>query len=230
MAGRGIHRLLPRTAPGRCYFRSLGMANLETFVAGTGELETRDFFTPEFLAGVGSPLLSDLGEDNGRTNGNGNPLLRYSSFDVRWYLPDDILTKVDRMSMAHSLEVRSPFLDYRVMEYAARLPMEWKIRGEQTKAILKDIFRKDLPPQVMAPRKRGFSIPLGEWMRGPLRPQLEAALHDEQLQESGLFRMSELRGLAREHFSGRRSRKSQLWRFLVFASWWHQTRKVAASR
>ncbi len=227
--GSGIHRLLPRAAPGRMYFRSLGTSNLEFFAVGTQEMEARDFFSRGFLETVDHSLLEDLGEPHSAdANGWSDPLTKYARFDVNWYLADDILTKVDRMSMAHSLEVRSPFLDYRVIESAARMPVGWKIRGGDTKVILKDTFCDDLPASVLDPRKRGFSIPLTEWFRGELKPQLNEALHDAALERSGLFNMRELRGLAEEHFSGRRSRKSQLWRFLVFARWWHQNQLTAA--
>ncbi|MGD9857242.1 MAG: asparagine synthase (glutamine-hydrolyzing), partial [Planctomycetaceae bacterium] len=177
--GKGLHRLLPRTAPGRRYFRSLGSSNFEAFAVGTQELETQEILSKGFLRQIERSVLEDLGESP-PTNGHrpGDPLAPYSAFDVNWYLPDDILTKVDRMSMAHSLEVRAPFLDYRVIEYAARLPVGWKISGQETKAILKEVFRDDLPEVVLSPRKRGFSIPLEEWFRNELKPELNAALHD----------------------------------------------------
>jgi asparagine synthase (glutamine-hydrolysing) len=149
-------------------------------------------------------------------------LAPYAMLDIHRYLPDDILTKVDRASMAHSLEVRGPFLDYRIMELAAAIPHRWKIVQGNTKVLLKETFARDLPPEVLEPRKRGFSIPLERWFRNELRGVLEDSLNDRLLEQSGFLNMSEWRELAREHWSGARNRKTQLWRFLFFARWWRQ--------
>ena len=122
--------------------------------------------------------------------------------------------------MAHSLELRSPYLDYRVVEFATGLPLEWKINRHDTKVILKDTFGNDLTPEVLNPRKRGFSIPLAEWFRNELRETLMETINDREFRNSGIFNVSEVEGLVREHLSGVRSRKSQLWRILIFARWW----------
>lgn len=223
-AGSGIACGLPRSAPGARYLRSLGMDHGPFFAVGTAELETRELLSRKFLepiartstfAAVRGPLEAANGSD---------PLLPFSLLDTYRYLPDDILTKVDRMSMAHSLELRSPFLDYRVVEFASRLPAHWKIRGGDSKVILKETFARDLPPDVLAPRKRGFSVPMRDWLRGELKPLLEEALHDPQIATSGIFRMDRVRSWSREHFAGRRDRSSQLWRYLFFVHWWHHDR------
>ncbi len=219
-AGRSLQRALPRTAPGRRYFRSLGMTNDEWFVVGTNELEARDILAEDFLDGISPSATYDLLSPCLDAADRRDALAPYTYLDTHYYLPGDILTKVDRMSMAHSLEVRSPFMDYRLAEFAARLPVDMKIHNGVTKKILKDVFAKDLPDEVLRPRKRGFSIPLEKWFRGELKSMLSDVLHDSELAETGIFRMNEVQGWANEHWSGARNRKSQLWRFLFFARWW----------
>jgi asparagine synthase (glutamine-hydrolysing) len=221
-----IHRLLPRRTPGRRYFRSLGMSNATFFSVGTQEAETRELLSRDFLQHVSHQVMDEVGGDvfTQHTNGSHDPLSAYTRFDTQWYLPDDVLTKADRMSMAHSLELRGPFLDYRIAELAARMPAAWKISEDDTKVLLKETFRDELPEQVLHPRKRGFSIPLGAWLRGELRPILEEVIHDRELEAAGFFNMREIRELAGEHLRGTRPRAPQLWRFLFFARWWQVQR------
>ena len=219
--GNVVHSALPRTAPGRRYFRSLGMDHYEHFAVGTDELETRELLSPEFLESVAPGSTYQMLRSGLAAGDPTDALAPFSALDIHHYLPDDILTKVDRVSMAHSLELRAPFLDYRLVELAATMPSHWKIRGAHGKAILKDAFMADLPAEVLEPRKRGFSVPMGQWLRGELRSDLEDALGDRQIEQSGVFQMQEVRALAEEHFSGRRDRSSQLWRYLFFVRWWH---------
>lgn len=218
--GELIHRGLPRLGKGRRYFRSLGMGNWQFFAAGTGELETREILTQDFQKSLSGTSTFELLRPYMEAGDPSDPLAPYATLDIHSYLPDDILTKVDRMSMAHSLEVRAPFLDYRVVELAARLPCDWKIEAHDTKVILKEVFSEDLTPSVLQPRKRGFSMPLEQWLRNELRPHLEEVLNDSGLQQAGIVDMKEARMLAREHWSGVRNRDSQLWRLLIFARWW----------
>ncbi len=229
-AGYGIACGLPRSAPGARYLRSLGMDHHPFFAVGTAELDTRELLSRQFLEpimetstfnAVRGPLDAVDGSD---------PLLPYSLLDTCRYLPDDILAKVDRMSMAHSLELRSPFLDHRLVEFASGLPADWKIRGNDSKVILKETFARDLPPEVLAPRKRGFSVPMRHWLRDELKPLLDEALHDPHIAASDIFRMDRIRSWSKEHFAGRRDRSSQLWRYLFFVHWWHHDRNRRGCR
>ena len=122
--------------------------------------------------------------------------------------------------MANSLELRSPFLDYRLVEMASTIPAEWKVRNRSGKAILKEAFCDKLPICVLEPRKRGFSLPLADWLRGKLRPTVEDMLSDREFFETGILNQNEVRLLAREHWSGARDRSKQLWQLLVFWRWW----------
>ena len=131
--------------------------------------------------------------------------------DVTGYLPDDILVKVDRMSMAVSLEARVPFLDHEVVEYAMRIPAEWKLEGGRTKSILKDAFGELLPASVLQRGKEGFSIPMKNWLRGPLRGMMEELLAPEVLRDRGWFSETEVTRLVSEHVAGRENHAHRLW-------------------
>ncbi len=114
-------------------------------------------------------------------------LNRYLFVDQHYYLPDDILYKCDRMSMAHSLEVRPPFLDHRLVDFAARLPAQLKIKGKTTKRVLRELVSKKLPAEIMNRPKEGLDIPAHEWLRGPLRPLVMETLGAESVKHVGLF-------------------------------------------
>lgn len=228
--GNGIACGLPRSTPGIRYLRSLGMDHHPFFAVGTAELETRELLSPQFLKPVRQVSTFDAISGPLNTVDGVDPLLPYSLLDTCRYLPDDILAKVDRMSMAHSLELRSPFLDHRVVELASRFPANWKIQSRDSKVILKETFARDLPPEVLAPRKRGFSVPMRHWLRNELKPLLDEALHDRQIAASEIFCMNRIRSWSREHFAGRRDRSSQLWRYLFFVHWWHHDRNRRGCR
>ncbi len=193
------------------------MSNIEVFRGGMTELEVRETCSAEFLARVDGTLSEDVASPSSGAMSD-DPLTPYSQFDLSWYLPDDILTKVDRMSMANSLEVRAPFLDYRIVELAARLPADWKIHGNETKHILKTAFAADLPPAVTVQRKHGFSIPLSHWLRTDLKESLEEAINDKEF-VGEYFQENALRRMADEHYAQKRDWSSALWRILVFFRW-----------
>jgi asparagine synthase (glutamine-hydrolysing) len=151
-------------------------------------------------------------------------LSRYLAFDQRYYLPDDLLQKVDRMSMAHSLEVRPPYLDHRIVEFAASLPDEFKVRGRQQKIILKQLMRGKLPSSVLRRPKIGLDIPTHEWLRGPLRPLLLDTLTREAMEETGLFRAEGIERLIDDHMNRRANLGFHLWGLLILFLWikqWH---------
>jgi asparagine synthase (glutamine-hydrolysing) len=128
----------------------------------------------------------------------------------------DILTKVDRASMAHALEVRVPFLDHKLMEWVSGLPVDYKLRGAEGKFMLKQALEPHLPNDIMYRRKMGFSIPLAEWFRGPLKDKLNQALSSQRMADTGLFDMAFLRRMADEHARGVRDYSASLWSLLMF--------------
>ena len=139
--------------------------------------------------------------------------------DILHYLPDDILTKVDRASMAHSLEVRSPFMDYRVAEFACRLPLQYKLRGLTTKHLLRKAFAKDLPPGPLKRQKHGFAVPMGDWFQGPLKAVYEDIVLSSPMKN--LVNRDEAGRLLKDHQYGRTDHGHRLW-LLLFLHAWHQ--------
>ena len=135
------------------------------------------------------------------------------------YLPDDILNKCDRMSMAHSLEVRPPFLDHRIVEFAARLPEGLKIHGTQLKFVLRELMRDKLPPSVLKRGKEGFDIPAHHWMRTTLRPLLTETLSEANVRASGLFSWEAVERVMRSHLDRRANLGYHLWGLLVLFLW-----------
>ena len=131
--------------------------------------------------------------------------------DVTGYLPDDILTKVDRMSMAVSLEARVPFLDHELVEHAMSIPDALKVRGRQTKWILKKAHSDVLPPAILRRGKEGFSIPMKNWLRGPLKPMLMELLSESRVRQRAWFSASEVKRLIDEHTRGRENHAHRLW-------------------
>jgi asparagine synthase (glutamine-hydrolysing) len=139
--------------------------------------------------------------------------------DTLGYLPDDILTKVDRASMAASLEARVPLLDHRVVEAAWRLPIDRRIRSGTTKWILRQVVDRHVPAQLLDRPKRGFGLPVGAWLRGGLRPWAEELLAESALVEDDLLEPAPIRRLWAEHLSGRRNHQHRLWDVLALQAW-----------
>lgn len=143
-------------------------------------------------------------------------------FDFETYLPEDVLTKVDRMSMAHSIESRVPLLDNKVIDFAATLPASLKIKNGRRKHILKETLRPLLPPGILDRRKQGFGIPLGNWFRGGLTGLFSDVLDAPKTKQRGYFEPAFVSRLLREHLAGERDHTPRLWQLLVFELWHRQ--------
>ncbi len=142
--------------------------------------------------------------------------------DLRQYLPDDNLVKVDRASMRAGLEVRAPLLDTRIVEFAWSLPRAMKIHGGSGKWILRQVLARYVPPTLTERPKMGFSVPIGEWLRGELRPWAEEMLDETKLKEEGYLDTSRVRRHWSEHLSGQRDHSLRLWAVLMFETWYRQ--------
>ncbi|MEK7323193.1 MAG: XrtA/PEP-CTERM system amidotransferase [Pseudomonadota bacterium] len=153
-----------------------------------------------------------------------HPLSRVQYLDMKTYLVGDILTKVDRASMAHALEVREPLLDHKLMEWWSGLAPDLKLRGTEGKYIFKKALEPHLPREVLYRPKMGFSIPLAAWFRGPLRERVRDAVLGESLAATGIFDRGYLRQMVEQHQSGRRDYSASLWTVLMFEAFVRRTR------
>ena len=156
----------------------------------------------------------------------GDSKLHMMFMDAMTYLPDDILVKVDRAAMANSLETRVPLLDHRVVELAWSIPMSMKIRDGKSKWILRQVLYQYVPKQLIERPKAGFSIPLGDWLRGPLREWVEGLLDERRLQQEGFFNVQYIRAKWQAHLEGSRNNQSLLWNVLVFQTWLEEEKRV----
>jgi asparagine synthase (glutamine-hydrolysing) len=145
-----------------------------------------------------------------------DPLSLIQYLDMKTYLVGDILTKVDRASMAHSLEVREPLLDHKFMEWISGLPVDYKLRGQEGKYILKKALEPHLPRDVLYRPKMGFGVPIGKWFRGPLRQRLRESLLEGGLAQTGMFNQGYLEKLVNDHQSGLREYSAPLWSLMMF--------------
>ena len=152
--------------------------------------------------------------------------LRMMYRDSMTYLPDDILCKVDRAAMATSLETRMPFLDHRVAELAWRMPLDMKIRNGQGKWALRQVLYKYVPKELIDRPKAGFAIPVGQWLRGPLRDWAEELLDEKRLEVGGYFYPKPIRDKWLQHLTGRYDHTSSLWTVLMFQSWLESTHQL----
>jgi asparagine synthase (glutamine-hydrolysing) len=148
-----------------------------------------------------------------------DPVDAAMAIDVQSYLPYDLLVKVDITSMANSLEARSPFLDHEVMEFAARLPLDIKMRGREAKYLLKRAFADLLPAENVNRRKMGFGVPVGDWFRGPLKELLMDTLMNSR---TGYFNKSVIDKLIDDHISRRADNAFQLWNLLMLELWYRE--------
>ena len=185
------------------------------------------FFDAPALAALATPALgAHLTGDpdaEGRaawaTRGGDDAMDGAFRIDLATYLPDDLLTMADRMSMAHSLELRAPFCDHRVLETSLAISSAVKTHGLQLKGLLKTAYAGVLPPAVLRHRKQGFMVPLARWLRGDLRPLLDDLLGSESVRARGLFRVEEVERLVAEHAAGTRSHADRLWTLMMAELW-----------
>jgi asparagine synthase (glutamine-hydrolysing) len=147
--------------------------------------------------------------------------------DLVTYLPDDILVKVDRAAMPVSLETRVPFLDHRVVEFALSLPLSYKIKGNQTKRILREVLYKYVPKNLIERPKMGFGVPLDSWLRGPLRDWAEALLDENRLKREGFLNPLPVHRKWQEHLSGKRNWQYLLWDVLMWQAWLETQNKLS---
>lgn len=220
-----IWPLMPHGMQGKNFLRHVSLdpdARFLDSVALFREDEKNALYTPELRAALrGASALS--GFDRQLERFSRLPLhSRMMRLDFETYLPEDVLTKVDRMSMAHSIESRVPLLDNEVIDFAATLPASLKIRGGRRKHVLKEAMKGLLPATILDRRKQGFGVPLDVWFRGRLRDVFADILGSARARERGYFRPAFVQRIVHEHLSGRRDHTLRLWQLLVFELWQRQ--------
>ena len=194
---------------------AIGHARWRLFM---GEQLRRDLFTPEAQEAMTTPVGQHIEQLFGEASDR-PPLEQRLYVDVCSYLPDDILAKVDRMSMAVSLESRVPFLDKEMVELAFQVPDRLKLRGRETKWLLKRIAERHVPRSAIYRPKEGFSVPLKHWIPGPYRSLMDELLAESRIRQEGLFRWEAVSRLRDEHLSGRCNHSHQLWAIMMFQAW-----------
>ncbi|GAA0818092.1 amidotransferase 1, exosortase A system-associated [Colwellia asteriadis] len=215
----------PQFLRAKTTFQSLAMDTAEGYFHGVSLLndaQRKALFSDELYQELkGYTALEVFREHQANFDGN-DPLSLIQYLDIKTYLVGDILTKVDRASMAHSLEVRVPFLDHKFVEWSAKIPTALKLKNGCGKYILKKAMEPHLPHDVLYRKKMGFRVPLADWFRGPLKQKLRDTLLSEQMHNSGLFNMNTITQWLDDHQSGRREYSAPLWTLLMFASFYKQ--------
>jgi asparagine synthase (glutamine-hydrolysing) len=158
-----------------------------------------------------------------------DPLNQVLYLDMKLYLEGDILVKLDRASMMNSLEARVPLLNVELVEHVARLPLSLKLRRLRSKYLLKHALRDVLPAEILERKKKGFGIPVGKWVQGPLRDQFEDALHSDRIGSQGLLDPAAVSALLDDHLAGRRDNRKQLWTLYMFERWYDNFAAAAPS-
>ena len=168
---------------------------------------------------LGATKLETILDDDVLIQGISEISHRMMIWDTMSYLPDDILTKIDRSAMSVSLETRVPFLDHRVIDLAWRLPFHMKIRNGQGKWVLRQVLYKYVPRDLIDRPKVGFAIPIANWLRGPLRSWAESLLDEVRLEQEGYFNPVPIRQAWKEHLSQKYDWSNRLWIILMFQMW-----------
>ncbi|MDD8025183.1 MAG: asparagine synthase (glutamine-hydrolyzing) [Acidobacteriota bacterium] len=178
----------------------------------------RHLLSPDVQARVAADPFGPIRDQAAQTRA-ADPLDRIAYLDLKLYLQDDLLVKVDRMSMANSLEIRTPFLDYTFVEFAATIPSRLKLKGFESKHILKKAMASRLPAEILAKKKIGFDIPLGPWLRNELREFVMDTLSPARLKRHGYLDEGFVRKVLDEHMAGLHNHRQLLWPLVIFQFW-----------
>jgi asparagine synthase (glutamine-hydrolysing) len=209
----------PRVLRGKTTLQALARDSVEAYFHTMSVLRDADrapLYAASFRATLGGYNALEVFRRHARRVDVDDPLALIQYIDLKTYLVGDINTKVDRASMAHSLEVREPLMDHPLVEWLATLPSRFKLQGGEGKWLFKRALEPHLPHDVLYRRKMGFAVPLAAWLRGPLRQRLLDVMQGERLADSGYFNPDALRRLARQHVAGSHDHSAPLWSLLMF--------------
>jgi asparagine synthase (glutamine-hydrolysing) len=209
----------PRVFRAKTTFEGIARTSVEAYFHSMSILRApmrAQLFSPRLLAELGGYDAQEVFERHAAKANTDDPLALIQYLDTKTYLVGDINTKVDRASMAHSLEVREPLMDHKLVEWLATLPSSLKLRGSEGKLLLKKAMEPKLPNEVLYRPKMGFAVPLVRWFRGPLKARVRDAVLGNRLADTGWFERRYLEQLIQEHETGTRDHSSPLWSLLMF--------------
>ena len=209
----------PRMLRAKTTFEGMARTSVEAYFHSMSFVRApmrAQLFSPRLLAELGGYDAQDVFERHAAKADTDDPLALIQYIDTKTYLVGDINTKVDRASMAHSLEVREPLMDHKLVEWLATLPSSLKLRGSEGKLLLKKAMEPKLPSDVLYRPKMGFAVPLARWFRGPLRARVRASLLGGPLADSGWFDLKTVRQMVEQHERGVRDHSTPLWTLLMY--------------
>jgi asparagine synthase (glutamine-hydrolysing) len=220
----------PRVLRGKTTFQALGRDSVEAYFHSLSVVRDparHALYSNAFKARLGGYNAIEVFKRHGARAGTDDPLALIQYIDLHAYLVGDINTKVDRASMAHSLEVREPLMDHELVEWLATLPSSLKLKGGEGKYVFKKALEPQLPADIMYRPKMGFAVPLARWFRGPLRQRVRHALLGGAMTECGLFNPDAMRRMVEQHESGLRDHSTPLWVMLMFDAFLRQATGAA---
>jgi asparagine synthase (glutamine-hydrolysing) len=209
----------PQVFRAKTTFQALALSSVEAYSHSMSFLKEdvrSRLYSNALKAELGGYSAVEVFHRHAERSGTDDPLALAQYLDLKTYLVGDINTKVDRASMAHSLEVREPLMDHPLVEWLATLPSALKVRGREGKCLLKKAMEPHLPGEVLYRPKMGFAVPLARWFRGPLRERLANGILGARLESTGFFNRGYLQQLLREHQTGLRDHSTPLWTLLMF--------------
>ena len=216
----------PRVFRAKTTFQGMARSSVEAYFHSMSFIREplrTQLYTPQFKAQLGGYSAIEVFNRHAARADTEDPLALVQYIDTKTYLVGDINTKVDRASMAHSLEVREPLMDHELVEWAATLPSALKLRGNNGKAFFKKAMEPHLPADVLYRPKMGFSVPLARWLRGPLKQRVRAGLLQGPVLEGGWLEAGAVRQLVQDHESGRADHSTPLWTLLMFDAFLRNT-------
>ncbi|MDQ6990590.1 MAG: asparagine synthase (glutamine-hydrolyzing) [Mariprofundaceae bacterium] len=184
----------------------------------TSQAFRHDLYTDDYRATLRNEATDILAESLMQHEGD----QRFSHVDLNWYLPEDVLFKVDRMSMTHGLEVRVPLLDHKLLEWEMSLPLDMRFKNRHGKYLLRKVAARYLPTEILKPRKQGFTIPIGAWLRGDLGQWAESLFVSERFIHRGLFKSEKVLELLHMHQSGKYELGHRIWSLIVLEMWFRE--------
>ena len=209
----------PRVLRAKTTFEGMARSSVEAYFHSMSQLRDplrSQLYSARFKSELGGYSAIEVFHRHAKNAGTDDPLALIQYIDLHTYLVGDINTKVDRASMAHSLEVREPLMDHPLVEWAATLPSAFKLQGSNGKAFFKKALEPSLPNDVLYRPKMGFAVPLARWFRGPLKARMRSALLEGPMLDCGYFNPAVVRQLVEQHESGRNDHSTPLWTLLMF--------------